>query len=174
MIIVINNKKSTPRPIVIGSLLLGISSPIVSFLFCKGVLYHLSETNDMSQVSIMLFFAVFWPLAWITAMFLGSFNPLFGETIVEIKKETIIIRKKLFSMQWKHVKYDNKNTILSIVRHTMQSPTRSSANQVNRGSTSCIFYSLIIRDGAKKCLLQESYDEEEVNKTFNIIQSLIG
>lgn len=174
MVIVINNKKSTPVPIVIGALLLGISSLIVSFLFWRGALYHLSETNDMAQVSIMLFFAVIWPLGWITAMFLGALNPLFGKTIVEINKDSIEVRKILFSIQWKYVKYDNnKSTILSIERNTVQSPTQSSANQIGRGNTSCVFYRLMIRNGVKRCLLQESYEEEEVNKTFNFIQAVI-
>ncbi|MBR5887602.1 MAG: hypothetical protein IKZ07_05270 [Akkermansia sp.] len=104
-------------------------------------------------------------------MFLGALNPLFGKTIVEINKDSIEVRKILFSIQWKYVKYDNdKNTILSIVRNTVQSPTQSSANQIGRGSTTRIFYCLMIRDGAKKCLVQESYEEDEVNKTFNIIR----
>lgn len=170
-VITIKNNKSTPHPIVVATLLLGISSPIVSFLFWKGALYHMSETNDMVQVSLMLFFAIIWPLAWIAAMFLGALNPLLGKTIVEINKDSIEVRKILFSIQWKYVKYDNdKNTILSIVRNTVQSPTQSSANQIGRGSTTRIFYCLMIRDGAKKCLVQESYEEDEVNKTFNIIR----
>lgn len=171
----IDNKKSTPIPIIVGTLLLGLSSPIVSTLAWRNLLYHLHETHDQIQVYSSLIFAVIWPVAWIFAMFLGAFNPLFGRTTINITKEHIEIRKYLFSICWKHFKCRNNNdTKLSIIQRTMQSPTHSSTNQMGKGNTTCTFWQLILRSRGKQCQIHESYDEsDEIVILNNIRQSMV-
>lgn len=169
-----DNAKSTPKPIIVGTLLLGLSSPIVSFFAWRGALYHLYETNDMVQVVLFLFFVVIWPIGWISAMFLGALNPLFGKTIININNEHIEIKKYLFSLCWKYTRYaNNESTILSILHQSEQRPVQSGANQIGSGCTTCTVYRLIIRDKLKQCILHESYNENEEKILFNSVSNLI-
>ena len=171
----IDNKKSTPLPIIVGTLLVGLSTPIVSFFAWRCFFYHLHETNDHINAYLFLIFAVFWPAAWIFAMFVGALNPLFGRTIINITKEHIEIKKYLFSICWKHFVCINDNEAkLSITQKTMQSPTHSHANQMGKGITTCTYWQLILRSRGKQCQIHESYDKnDELELLNNMRQSMM-
>lgn len=158
----IDNKKSTPAPIIVGTLLVGLSTPVVSFYAWRCFFYHLHETNDHINAYLWLIFAIFWPIAWIFAMFVGALIPLFGRTLISITREHIEIRKCLFSVCWKRfICRNDDDANLSLTQSVMQSPTHSHANQMGRGSTSCTYWRLILRSGGKQCLIHESYEKND-------------
>lgn len=170
--IVCDNKKSTPIPIIISTLLLGLSSPVVSVLFWR---LYLHETNDMLSAYAGLFMAVFWPLAWIPAMFLAALNPLFGKTSITIIKDDIEVRKTLFSVCWKCFQCKNDRDVnLSILQRTTQSPTHSSANQMRKGTTTCTYWQLVLRSGKRQCHIHESYNERDEVELLNHIRQAIA
>lgn len=174
--ITLHNRKSTPIPIVVSTLLLGMTSPVVSFLLWQCVvLYQLHETNDTLQIIISILFAITWPMAWIFAMFLGALNPLFGKTTINITNEYIEVEKRLFSVRWKYFRCaNNDSATLSILQQTHQSPTHSSANQMGKGSATCTYYRLMLRHGTNHCLLHESCDESEETALLHRIRQAMN
>lgn len=170
----LNNRNSTPLPIIIGTLLLGITSPAASYALVQGVSYHLHVTHDMTPAIFFLLLAVMWPAAWISAMFLGALNPLFGQTEISISEKCIAVRKYLFRCCWKKLEFENdENTVVSLSSHTEQSPTHSSANQMGEGITTCTVYRLAIRNGKRLCNLHESYNEDDERSILNDIHQAI-
>lgn len=87
---VLDNKHSTPLPIIVGTLLIGLTSPVFSYMFFRMSLYHLQETGDNVQVALCLSMAIVWPVAWGIALFLGALNPLFGKTVIHADKEICV------------------------------------------------------------------------------------
>lgn len=169
----LDNKDSTPLSIIVLALIMGLTSPFVAWLFIWMSLHSYSETHDIWNVAFFAVFAAFWFAAWTFAMAVAALNPLFGKTAVSIDRGRIVIKKYLFRICWKNVKFENdRDTFFTLMHCTEQYPIQSSS-LIGKGVPDKVAYKVSARRGKRRVIIHESYDEGKENAILNRIQYAI-
>ena len=163
--ITLYHRETTPMIIIVATLLLGLSSPLVSAGFVCLAMYHAAQTHDTVQVMVGACMAVIWPVGWIVAMLLGALHPLFGKTHIVVTPTCVCISKYLFSWCRKKYEFPNDGSVyFTVAACTHQCPAASSANQMGRGTTTSTEYHLlaVVRPTKRRIVLYSCYDEAKV------------
>jgi len=169
----LDNKGSTPLSLIVPALIMGLTSPFVAWLFIWMALHSYSETQDIWNAAPFAVFAALWLAAWTFAMAVAALNPLFGKTAVSIDRERIEIKKCLFRICWKNVKFENdRDTFLTLMHCTEQYPAQSSS-LIEKGVPDRTVYKVSARRGKCRVIIHESHDEGKENAILNRIQCAI-
>ena len=72
---------------------------VIFFLFILNICVFVLSISQQKEVIYLLFWAV-QAVVWLLALFLTSLLPLFGKCSLQVKGDTLIIRKSVFGICW--------------------------------------------------------------------------